>query len=384
MEAGASLERLAVQGGGWGVETAGALKLDRVAFSGHRQGAVRLSTGGRLIAERVQFEASLSETVGVLLEGPVSAEVKGSTFLGPWSQGVFAQAGAEAVLEEVSFQGAVTALEQDGGRVRLRRVTVEQGRGPGLLVRDGALEIEDGLVVGHEYGLATYGSKLEVRGFTSLRAERAGLGLTRSSGRLEDLQVRQSGNFGALQLVDSDMEVVDLRVDEADAYGVLATRGKLRLRNGMVTRLSAKEGYTGDGLHLRGVAADIEGLQVRGVPGVGVLAAQGAEVTLRDVTLSRCNLAGLTVESLARVKAVGLEVRDTPGPALAVVRDGDLSVDALTASGLGEGLIWAECEGATRVHLGRLQSEDRRGLTAPCINTAPLSPSSTPHERQRP
>jgi len=384
MEAGASLERLTVQGGGWGVETAGTLKLDRVAFSGQREGAVRLTSGGRLVAERVQFEASISETVGVLLDGPVSAQVKGSTFLGPWGQGVSSRGGAEAVLEEVSFQGAVIALEQEGGRVRLRRVTVEQGRGPGLLVREGSLEVEDGLVVGHEYGLASYGAKLEVRGFTSVKAERAGLGLTRSTGRLEDLQVRQSGNFGALQLVDSDMEVRELRVDEVDAYGVLATRGKLRLRNATLTRLSAKEGYTGDGLHLRGVVADIEGVQVRGVPGAGVLAAQGAEVTLREVTLSQCKLAGLTVESLARVKAVGLEVRDTEGPALAVMRDGDVSVDALTASGLGDGLVWAECEGATRVHLGRLETEDRRGLSAPCIDTASLSPSSTPQERQRP
>jgi hypothetical protein len=384
MEAGASLERLTVQGGGWGVETAGALKLERVAFSGQREGAVRMSSGGRLVAERVQFEASLSETVGVLLEGKVIAEVKGSTFLGPWRRGVFARGGAEAVLEGVSFRGAVTGLEQEGGRVRLRQVTVEEGRGPGLFVREGALEIEDGLVVGHEYGLATYGAKLEVRGFSSVKAERAGLGLTRSTGRLEELQVRQSGSFGALQLVDSDMEVRNLRVDNVDAYGVLATRGKLRLRNGTLTRVSASEGYTGDALHLRGVVAELEGLQVREASGAGVLAAQGAEVTLRDVTLSRCKLAGLLVESQARVKALGLEVRDTEGTALAVLRDGDLWVDALSASGLGDGLIWAECEGATRVHLGRLHTEDRRGLSAPCIGTAPLNPSSTSHERQRP
>ncbi|HYH96016.1 hypothetical protein, partial [Hyalangium sp.] len=271
-----------------------------------------------------------------------------------------------------------------GGRVRLRRVTVEQGRGPGLLVREGTLEIEDGLVIGHEYGLASYAAKLEVRGFTSLRAERAGLGLTRSTGRLVDIQVSRSGSFGALQLVDSDLEVRDFRVDDVDAYGVLATRGKLRARNGTITRVRAKEGYTGDGLHLRGVEAELEGVQVREALGAGVLAAQGAEVTLRDVTLSGCKLAGLVVESLARVKAVGLEVRDTKGTALAVLRDGEVWADALTASGMAEGLVWAECEGATKVHLERLNTEDRRGLSAPCIEVASPVPSSTPHERQRP
>ena len=371
LEAGATLERMVLQGGTWGVETAGALKLDRVAFSGQREGAVRM-TGGKLVAERVRFEASLSETVGVSLQGPVAVEVKESTFLGPWRRGVHVQGGATAVLEAVRFQDAVTALDQEAGRVRLRQVTVEGGRGPGVLVRAGALEIEDGLVIGHEYGLASNGAQLEVRGFTSVRAERAGLGLVRSTGRLEDIQVRQSGNFGALQLVDSDLEVRDFRVDDAEAHGLLATRGKLRVRNGTLTRMRSKEGYTGDGLTLRGVVADIEGVQVRGAAGAGVLAAQGAEVTLRDVTLTGCQVAGLVVETLARVKAAGLEVRDTGGTALAVLKDGNVWVDALTASALADGLIWAECEGETRVRLGRLKTEDRRGLEAPCIESLPV------------
>ena len=38
-EAAATLEQVALQGGTWGVEAAGGLKLDRVAFSGQREGA---------------------------------------------------------------------------------------------------------------------------------------------------------------------------------------------------------------------------------------------------------------------------------------------------------------------------------------------------------
>jgi hypothetical protein len=255
--------------------------------------------------------------------------------------------------------------------VRLRRVTVEGGRSTGLLVRDGALHVEETAVTGHEYGLASHGATLEVRGFTSVRAERAGLGLTRSTGRLEDIQVRESGSFGALQLIDSDLEVRGFRVDSADAYGVVATKGRLRARDGTITRLRSSEGFTGDGLHLRGVNADIEAVEVRDVPGAGVLAAQGAEVVLRDVTLIRCKHAGLLVENLGRVKAQGLEVRGPGDTALAVLRDGEASVDVLTASGLTEGLVWAECEGSTRVRLGRLKTEDRRGLTAPCVEQPP-------------
>jgi hypothetical protein len=370
-EAGATLEQLALQGGGWGVESEGTVKLTAVAFSGQREGAVRL-VGGRLVAREVQFEASISRLVGVSLEGQATAEVKESAFLGPWRRGVRVS-GAEAVLEGVRFQGAVMALDQEGGQVRLRQVTVEGGRGPGLLVGEGGtLQLEEVLVTGHEYGLASYRAKLEVRGFTSVRAERAGLGLTLSTGRLEDIQVRENGSFGALQFVDSDLEVRGFRVDGGDAYGLVATKGRLRAREGSITRVRSSEGFTGDGLHLRGVKADIESVEVRDVVGAGVLAAQGAEVELRDVTLSACKHAGVVVETLGRVTAVGLDVRGTGGPALAVLRDGELSADVLTASGLAEGLIWAECEGSAQVRLGRLRTEDLRGLSAPCVQRTPL------------
>ncbi|WP_263451470.1 DUF1565 domain-containing protein [Hyalangium gracile] len=374
LEAGASLERLSLQGGGWGVEVTGTLRLEGVAFSGQRKGAVRL-IGGQLVARGVRFEASLSETVGVSLEEAARADVRESTFLGPWRRGVHVQGGAEAVLEGVSFQGAVMALDQEGGRVQMKRVKVEGGRGPGLLVRDGALELEEAQVTGHEYGLASNGAKLQVRGFTSVKAERAGLGLTRSTGQLVGLRVRESGSFGALQLVDSDFEVQDFRMDDVDAYGIAATKGRLRARNGSIGKVRSKEGFTGDGLHLRGVVADIEGVEVREASGAGVLAAQAAEVTLRNVTLIGCQQAGLSVESLGRVKATGLEVRGTKGVALAVLRDGDIWADELTASGLAEGLLWAECEGSTRIHLERLKSDDRRGLTASCVEQAPRAPA---------
>ncbi|HEX8704719.1 MAG TPA: DUF1565 domain-containing protein [Myxococcaceae bacterium] len=369
-EAGGMLERLVIQGGGWGVEAASGLRLEAVSFSGQREGAVRV-TAGKVVAQAVRFEASVSETVGLALEGLATAEVKESTFTGPFRRGVKVKGAAEAVLETVAFQGAVMALDQEGGQVRLKRVTVEGGRGPGLLVRDGALQIEESTVTGHEYGLATNGAKLEVRGFTSVRAERAGLGLARSSGRLENVQVRESGSFGAMQFIDSDLEVRGFRVEGVDAYGVTATKGRLRAREGQITQVRSSEGFTGDGLHLRGVNADIEAVQVSDAAGAGVLAAQGGDVVLRDVKLTRCKQAGLLVENLGRVQAQGLEVRGPGGPALAVLRDGDASVDLLTASELTEGLLWAECEGSARVRLGRVKSENRQGLSAPCVEQLP-------------
>jgi len=46
-------------------------------------------------------------------------------------------------------------------------------------------------------------------------------------------------------------------------------------------------------------------------------------------------------------------------------------VDLLTASELTEGLLWAECEGSARVRLGRVKSENRQGLSAPCVEQLP-------------
>jgi hypothetical protein len=42
-------------------------------------------------------------------------------------------------------------------------------------------------------------------------------------------------------------------------------------------------------------------------------------------------------------------------------------VDALTASGLADGLVWADCQGTTRVSLERVRSEDARGLPSSCV-----------------
>lgn len=366
---GAELVRLAVQGGGWGLEGAGTVKLEGVAFSGQRTGAVRLG-GGRLVAAASHFEAGVSETEGLVLEGPARGEVKDSTLSGPYRRGVSVKGGAEAVLESVRSEGPVTAVQQEGGRTELRRVSAEGGRGPALWVQDGAMKLEGVSVTGHEFGLSAHGAELEVRGFTSVRAEQAGLALVESRGRLEDVEVRGSGRFGALQLVGSDLTLRHVRVDGADAYGVQATNGRLRASDVTITRLRSSEHLFGDGLHLRGVVAEVEGLVVRDVEGAGVLAAQGAEVTLRDATLVGCRQAGVAVETLGAVNAERLEVRDSGGPALAVLRDGTLRADALTAKGNAEGLLWAECEGETQVHLGRLQTEDKRGLEAPCVTLA--------------
>ncbi len=374
-----ALADLAVQGGGWGLEVTrgGGVRLERVGFSGQRTGAVRVEAG-RLEVEAGRFEASVSETTGVLLEGAsAAARLAHSDFTGPFRRAVRVRGdGARVDVEDARFSGPVSAVGVDGGHAEVRRASAEGGRGSAFSVVEGVLVLADVRVTGHEYGVsAMQARRLDVRRFTSERAERAGLGLVRSTGVLEDVVVRHSGEFGGIQQVGGDLEVRRFRVEDAREYGLLALQGKLRAKDGTITRVRSGDGIAGDGLHLREVEADVEGVAVEDVEGACVLAAQAARVALRDAKLTGCEHAGVMVDTLARLEATGVEIR-AAGTALAVLGEGELRVDVLTASGLKEGLVWAECQGNTRVRLERVRSEDVRGLTAPCVEGGPGRPAA--------
>jgi hypothetical protein len=117
---------------------------------------------------------------------------------------------------------------------------------------------------------------------------------------------------------------------------------------------------------------EVEGLVVREAAGVGVLAAQGSQVVLREVSLESCQEAGVWVETLAHVTAVGLEVRGSGGPALVALEDGVLRVDALTARDNAAGLVMADCQGATGVTLGRVTGQGvAAGAGMACVVASP-------------
>ncbi len=365
---GATLRGLGLQGGGWGVEAAGPVRLEALRFSGQRAGAVRMEAG-HLTVEGGVFEGSGRGTVGLLLAGPVRAQVRSGTFVGAFQRAVEAR-GAEVELEGVSFRGPETALYQGEGQVRLRRSKVEGGSGPGVFVQRGVLRLEDVTVTGHEYGLQSLEATLEVRGFTSVRAVRAGVALVGSKGWLEETVVLGSGSYGGMTLVGSDLEVRGVRVEGADAYGIAATRGRLRLRRAVLTQLTARDGDSGDGLHLRDTEVDAEDVKVRDVVGVGVLSAQGSRVTLREVSLEGCKEAGVQAETLGQVTAVGLEVRGSGGPALVALEAGVLRVEGLSVRDNAGGLVVADCQGETGVTLGRVKEEGPvppRGPEAACV-----------------
>ncbi|HLL53955.1 MAG TPA: hypothetical protein VK447_10435, partial [Myxococcaceae bacterium] len=220
------LSGLTVQGGGHGIEVEGTLALTKVQLSGHRRAAVRL-VQGTLRAEHSTFQASVSESSGLLLEAGTRAEVRESKFLGPYWRALHARGVQRVIVEDSRFEGPVTGLHQVGGEAVVRRTSLHGGRGPALFVARGSLRAEGVRVKGHEYALQTRQvNPLVVRDFVSVAAERAGLGLFDAKGELEDVVVVGSGTFGALQALDSDVTVRRLRAHRSQGYGVMVRGGK--------------------------------------------------------------------------------------------------------------------------------------------------------------
>ncbi|WP_426749452.1 hypothetical protein [Myxococcus sp. Y35] len=402
-----------VEGGEWGLEVAGGAQvhLARVGFRGQHTGAVRVEAG-RLEVEDCRFEAAPAAAAGVLLEGgqarqerepaapggsaappeapgasdgdrlPLAvaeARIRTSVFTGPYRRAVRARGtGSLAVVEKTRFTGPATAVSVDGAHAEVRDATAEGGQAAGFSVMEGTLILEDVEVTGHEYGVsAMQARRLDVRRFTSTRAARAGMGLSLSRALLRDIEVRDSGAYGGLQFVGGDLDVERIRLEGTAEYGLMALRGKLRLRDATISRVSTSDGVAGDGLHLRQLEADVEGVVVHGAQGACVLAAQNARVSLRDADLEACGYVGMLTDTLARMSASHVSVRGA-ATALGALGDGELRVDGLTARELVQGLVHAECGGATQVHVQDLRSDDTRGLSAPCVQRGSQRPASPP------
>ncbi|RKH72687.1 hypothetical protein D7X96_04655 [Corallococcus interemptor] len=391
-----SLEGLTVEGGGWGLDARGPVRVQAVTFRNQARGAIRLGAGP-LEGRGLRFEAGADSqawtcdppaapapkpagtALGVLVEAgtPEAAPsliLRDSAFVGPFDRAVRTRGGATVRLEGVCVQGARMALSQEGGTAEVERARVSGGTGTAFSTVEGALTLVDVRVQGHEYGVTANRARLSVRGFTSEHATRAGLGLTAATGLLEDVVVKDAGNYGALQLTASDLEVRRFRLEGSREYGVVALQGRVRLRDGVITGVSTADGIAGDGLHLRNVDADVDTVTVEGARGSCVLASQRAKVALRKARLSGCGLAAVAVDSRATLTSRNIDVRDTSGSILLAIEEGQLQVEDLTAKDAQGELVSTDCEGQTRVHLRHVDASTTRGLRAPCVQLDARAP----------
>ncbi len=399
---GTTLESLVVEGGGWGLDARGPLVVRGVTFRNQARGAIRL-TEGPLEGSGLRFEAgagsqartcSLSDItpvaahpatearagMGVLVEAGTtggaapSLILRDSVFVGPYERAIRARGGATVRLEGVCFQGPRMALSQEGGVAEVKQARASGGAGTAFSIVEGALTLVDVRVQGHEYGMTANRSRLLVRGFTSEHATRAGLGLTAANGLLEDVAVKDAGNYGALQLTASDLEVRRFRLEGSREYGVVALQGRVRLRDGVITGVSTADGIAGDGLHLRQVEADVDTVTVEDAKGSCVLASQRARVALRKARLAGCGLAALAVDTRATLESRNVEVRGTLAAVLLAIEEGQLKAENLTAKDARGELVSTDCQGQTRVQLRHVDAGTTRGLRSPCVQLDASTP----------
>lgn len=361
------LTGLTVQGGATGIEAEGRLVLDRVQLSGQRRAVVRLASGA-VEARGCTFQASVSDTSGLLLEAGTRAAVVDSAFLGPYWRAIHARGVQRVTVDGARFEGPVTGLHQVGGEARVTRTTFTGGRGPALFMARGALTVERTSVKGHEYALQTRQvSPLVVRDFASVSADRAGMGLTETRAELEDVVVVESGPYGGLQLIESDVTARRVHLHRPMGSGISTRGGKLDLREAIITVVREEREGGGNAVELRQTAAQVSGLTVLGAAGICLLAAQTSQVQVQDLWLDRCRWAGVTAETQAQVRGGLVWVSGSPGAAVAVPGDGSVEINRLISEQNADGAVWAECERGAKVRLKGLKEDGPARPKPACV-----------------
>jgi hypothetical protein len=364
---GSSLQGLYVQGGRVGISSRGPARLVEVRLSGQREVAVR-HEGGALEVSGGTWEAGVSDTVGLLVTGG-QVEARGVRFTGPFRRGLQLEAGSHARATDLTFVGPVTAVQCLGCEATLTRVSASEGRGVAVFASGGRLRASGLTVQGHEYALMVRdGTRLEVEGLRSTRAERAGLAVVKGSAVLEGVWIEHCGNHGGMQLVSADVEAREVTIRDAQAYGISAIDSRLRLERATIAQVADLGGGAGDGLHLRRTRAQVGSLQVQDTAGAGVLAAEHSKLVLRDAQFDRAGWGGVLAESGAKVWAEALTIRGSAAAGIAVPGEAQVRVTGLRAEQNAQGAVWAECAAGAQVFIFGLTPAMAR---SPCVRDWP-------------
>jgi len=231
----------------------------------------------------------------------------------------------------------------------------------------GALQLRDVTVTGHEYALLTGDeARIDVRGLHSVGADPAGNGLVKSKGVLEEVRIEAAGQLAAVQVLASEVRFRALEIQGGRASGLVARSAQLTLEGATVSALRSADSAEGDAFQIRGGRATLSGIRIQDCSGIGVLAAEGADVTLARSTVSGAGVAGLSVETEARLAVSDVSVERTQGPAVLVSERGTARLRAMTARANRDGPVWAECNQGVEVEIDGWTG-DATPPRAPCI-----------------
>jgi hypothetical protein len=362
------LQALHVQGGLRGVRIqAGPVRLEGVKLSGQRTEGVEVRDGGVLEATAVDVEGTVSGTLGVRVGPGGRAVLHQALFRGGLSEGLRVEAGGFARLVDARSEGPAQALRSIGGSLEVEGLRAAGGRMAAVGVGGGTARLSQVVVVGHEYALLVGAeAKVSVRGLTSLRAERAGVGVAASTVEMEEVLVLGAGSHGGINAVGATLTLRRFLVSGAGAYGISLHGGEADVSHGAIVAVT-DDGGGGDGVHARIGKARLSHLHLSRLEGVGVQAAQGAVLTLRDLSVDRAAWAGVLAETGGSIDAVSVSVRRSGGSAVAVPGEGRIFVDALVAEQNAAGTVWVECGQGAEVWLGRVRAPDLPAIQSPCV-----------------
>jgi hypothetical protein len=354
--AAATLEGLSVQGGFVGMRAIGPVTIRRAHFSGHRR--VALEANDQLTVEDSVFDGSVPDTRGVQLLKGARAKLKNVRFSGAFRFAVEA-IGAQLEVDELNSEGPSQALHLVESQSVVRKVTVSGGTGPGIFVGQGSLRLSDGSVNGHEYGLQARRAALTIGGFASRRVQLAGIGVVQCTGSLTKIETELSGSYGALQLLDSVLDVREVRVKQARATGVFVRQGKVKLEGVTIEQIRAErdsgQENGGDGLHLRDAEVTASNVVVRDAEGVGAFVSAGARVELQKFSCERCRVGAVVAELASTVTLKDLTSKGGEGPAIAVLDHATVKLEGADITAV-QVPIWAECDLGARVTVKGLKS----------------------------
>ncbi|HZW90112.1 MAG TPA: right-handed parallel beta-helix repeat-containing protein [Myxococcaceae bacterium] len=365
------LEQVQIQGGATGVVVEGGRTvLSGVSISGQRGPAVEVGAGAELVLGTSTVQASVSAVPGVRILPGGKADLTRVRFQGPFQRAVDAKSPAGLRLSGVQVQDAVTGLWLSGGAAVVEGMEVRGGRGPGLYVAGATVQLRDVRVGGHEYGLLTGdGARIDGRGIRSSGAARAGLGLVKSKGTLEDVHIESAGPMGGVQLISSEVRLRGLDVQNGHASGLVARDAQLTVEGATFRGPSGVDPSDGDAVQIRGGTATLSGVRVQDCSGVGVLAAEASIVTLTRTTVSGAEVAGLAVETEARLTGTQVSVERTSGPAVLVTDRASAQLRGMTTRGNRDGALWAECDQGVKVEIEGWTG-DVTPQPAPCVRGA--------------
>jgi len=365
------LESVQIQGGSGGlVVERGRTTLASVAFSGQRGAALEVAAGAELLLTGSTLQASVSGLPGVRVLPGGKAELRQVRFQGPFQRAVEATRPALLRLSGLEIQDAVTGLWLSGGAATVESIEVRGGRGPGLYVAGGTLQLRDVRVSGQEYGLLTGdAARVDGRGLRSTGAERAGVAVVRSKAVLDDVHVESAGSMGGVQLISSEVRIRGLEVQGGLSSGLVARDAQVTVEGGAVTGPRSADPAEGDAVQIRGGRAALGGLRVQGCSGIGVLAAEGATVTLARSTISGAGVAGVSAETEARLTSTDVSIERTQGPAVLVTDHGTAQLRATTARSNRDGAVWAECSQGVDVEIDGWTG-DVAPMASPCVHGA--------------